>query len=208
MTTLSIGKRSVIAATVASLAMLATVTAQSAIAADFKASGKFADSVNFGDNPVLLNLQGGSFDGTYSMTGLPSGSAPVVLSNWLFNLRDSSGTIQKQFSDAFGDGAGAASSSGKDSLFFGNGGGYLLLDFASGFTGIGLIQTNPNAVTRMSSKTVAEATFDPFVAATELDIVSGRSEAIPTPALLPGLIGLSVAALRKRRGVQPSATEV
>jgi hypothetical protein len=212
MTIFSVRKYGAIAATVASLSILASVAAQSATAADFKASGKFSDTVNFfGGDLDVLNLEGGTFDGIYSATGLPSGSDPVVVSNWLFNLRDRSGTVLRQFSDSFGDGAGFSSSPAKDSLAFGNDYGYILLDFAPGFTGIGAIQVNSSGETGMSSKTVGETViFDDdgsfYNALTELDIVSGSSEAIPTPALLPGLMGMGVAAFRKRRGeVQPAA---
>jgi hypothetical protein len=202
-----------IASGVVGLSMLAAVAAQPATAADFTVSGKFAPEVNFGANPLLLNLQGGSFDGTYSVDGLPftlvddynlSVDNPVTLSNWLFNLRDSSGAILNTFSDSLGDGAGSSAEFDKDSLFFGNSAGYIRLEFAPGFTGIGPINTSfPDS--GISSKTVStELVFDEFTGNsfeynTELDIISGESKSVPTPMLLPGLIGMGVAAFRRRR---------
>jgi hypothetical protein len=215
MRTLSLGKNSAIAATIG-LSIMAAGVVQPASAADFRASGKFADAVNGGienANPELVRLQGGSFDGTYSVDGLPLTAAspdPVTPSSWSFNLKDKFGEIVKSFSSsssALYTGAGSSPySAEKISLFFGEAAGYLLFDFASDFTGIGPIQVNlPNKYGE-SSKTVAEAQYDDdgnvIFKATELDIVSGSSESVPTPVLLPGLIGMGVSAFKRRVAMQ------
>jgi hypothetical protein len=209
MRTLSLGKNSAIAATIG-LSMLAAGVVQPAAAADFKASGRFADAVNFGNNPELLNLQGGSFDGTYSIDGVSLTPASSTVTSFLFNLRNSSGIVVKRFSDAIGDGAGFSFSPEKVSLGLGNGEGYLALDFAPDFSGTGPIKVNLPLETGMSSKTVSEDKYSDVgvlvFGRTELDVVSGSIESVPTPALLPGLIGIGISAFRKRRGeVEPAA---
>jgi hypothetical protein len=214
MTIFSVRKYGAIAATVTSLSVLVTIAAQPATAADFTASGRFADTVNFGNNPDLLNLTGGSFDGTYSTNDLPmSAGGAATISSWRFNLRNSIGTLLKVFSsDTPGYGAGGGSNGVTDYLAFGNNAGYLRLEFASGFTGTGPIRVNLPSETGMFSKIVTQEVFRdfndeiPIYGQTELDIVSGSSQSVPTPALLPGLVGMGVAAFRRRRGeVQPAA---
>jgi hypothetical protein len=217
-----------IAASFISLSLLAAVAAQPAAAADFTVSGKFAPEVTFGVNSILLNLKDGSFDGTYSVDGLPfpivndvNGyiANPVTLSNWLFNLRNSSGAILNTFSSSSPfDSADSSAEFDKDSLFFRNPTGYMRLEFAPGFTGIGPVNISLAPDQGNSSKTVAaEFARDEFgnfilnefgnkyYRYPGLDIISGESKSVPTPALLPGLIGMGVAAFRKRRAEVPVA---
>jgi hypothetical protein len=209
-----------IAASVVGLSMLAAVAAQPSAAADFTASGRFADTAyRIGSpadplHPVLVSLQGGSFDGTYSTNDLPMTTGSAAISSWSFNFRDSSGTpvVYPFDSTISGFDAGGGTNGTTDSLGFGNSAGYLLLEFASSFTGTGAIQVSTMPDT--SSRTVTEAgTYainggvPIYYAKTGLNIVSGSSQAVPTPALLPGLIGLGVAALRKRRGEVQTASD-
>jgi hypothetical protein len=157
-------------------------------------------------NPDIESLQGGSFDGTYSIDEVsPIPGANVT--SFFFNLRKSNGDVVRRFSNLFtGNGAGFSFSSNKVSLGLGNTGGYLALDFAPSSSGIGPIQVNLPNKSGMSSKTVAGAGGG--YRSTELDIVSGSIESVPTPALLPGLIGLGVATLRKQRGAVEAVTGV
>jgi hypothetical protein len=112
----------------------------------------------------------------------------------------------KRFSDAIGDGAGFSFSPEKVSLGLGNGEGYLALDFAPDFSGTGPIKVNLPPQTGMSSKTVSEDQYNDVgvlvFRRSELDVVSGSIESVPTPLLLPGLIGMGISAFKRRVAVQ------
>jgi hypothetical protein len=145
MTILSVRKYGAITATVASLSILATVTIQPATAASFTASGNFGSVLYGGSDPLLQQLAGGSFDGTYSVTGLPIGSGSINFSSWLLNLRNGSGTILQTLSNSL-PGSSAFAEQGSayyglgDVLAFQDASYQLQLEFAPGFTGTGAIR--------------------------------------------------------------------
>lgn len=124
------------------------------------------------------NQGGGGFGSTTFLTTAPG--AGQVSFDWLYNTLDADGPsfdpfgyILNGFFTQLTDNAGANSQSGTASF-------NVLLGDIFGFE----VQTTDNIAGR------ATATISNFSA----------PEPIPTPALLPGLIGLGAAALRKRKG--------
>jgi hypothetical protein len=147
---------------------------------------------------LLQQLAGGSFDGTYSVTGLPIGSGSINFSSWLLNLRNGSGTILQTLSNSL-PGSSAFAEQGSayyglgDVLAFQDASYQLQLEFAPGFTGTGAIRPGQRGssysahLTRSGSSAIL--------------LTSGSSQSV-----LPGLVGMGVAAFRRRRGeVQPAA---
>lgn len=62
----------------------------------------------------------------------------------------------------------------------------------------------------IQSASIQASSFGGYVSTEGLDNVriATKATAVPTPALLPGLIGMGVAAFRKRRKAQTEAVEV
>jgi len=212
MATLSALKGGVIAASAVSLFIFSPGTGQPVVAAVFTASGRFASDFTFdtskppvGDPLVkaLAEDSGGSFDGVYSVTGLPVGSNTIPISSWLFHLRNSSGTILRTLSSSqSGSSANVFQVNGTyglgDVLLFADSDYQLQLEFAPGFTGTGPIR--PVQVGSFSA--LLKRTSDQSLIG--IGIASGSSQPIPTPALLPGLIGMGLGVWRRRKAQTPS----
>ncbi|WP_190683104.1 PEP-CTERM sorting domain-containing protein [Nostoc sp. FACHB-110] len=132
------------AVTALGVAMLASVGSTSAHAATFKTftiSGNFKPQAAIGSTGIAVSLQGGTFDGTYTVDidKLPT-STQVPLTSWLINLRDTSNNILRQFSNTFvGNTGQVVGNSLKFTNSIGAGDGEstesLGLTFPSGFTG-------------------------------------------------------------------------
>ena len=186
----------------------------------FGSTGDFVNSANAGSNPLATRYVNGSFDGTYTIDG----TLPVVgfggnLSSWTINLRDEIGNVLTTFSSTANVGAlvgggyiypyypTPTSPPTYTQILIGeNNKGSLELYFPGNFNGTGEIApiTSPESFTSYFLDT------SDLQNPVGIRIESARSEllssspAIPTPALLPGLIGMGVATLRKRREITAS----
>ncbi len=182
-----------------STAVLGVATAD---AATLNISGTFGSTNNFGgiSSTVASQFINGSFDGTFTGT-LPTSANPAsLLDSWHINLRNSVGQILTTLSNANNPGdpnnvpfAGAVTNGTDTELEF-------------------LKSSNPQSEGFFFVFTNSTGQFNPSYGGiyvdgngNGIDVASGSVTAVPTPALLPGLIGLGAAALRRRKTTKVAA---
>lgn len=111
------------AVTAIGIAMLASVGNAPAHAVNlqtFNLSGQFASQALNGSTGIAVDLENGSFDGSYTVDLDLLPTAPgtdVELTNWIINLRDTSNNILKTFSSSI---AGHTGQAVNDGLLFTN----------------------------------------------------------------------------------------
>lgn len=150
------------------LVAVATLSVTASNAATYVLSGNFGTTVYTGP------LNGGSFTGTYNLTGQTIGSYDIFLRNVAGNTMaeltnaNSSSAFLKNFG-----------SSGFDAIQFINSPAQniLSLDFSSGFTGVGAVVPFPQGFPYASFGTIGGQT-----AQTTSTVVNGFSAAVPEPA--------------------------
>jgi hypothetical protein len=195
-----------LAAAAASFAVLASVGTTPAKAANFSLSGRFAPTAVTGSTGLTVQLQNGSFDGTYSYSGgdVPAGSS-ASLSSWLINLRNASNTILKTYSSSVAGNAasifGQPSGSNTNFLLFFDSNSQLQLAFPTDFAGIGNLTTNntfPSAMfTYFPNRTASNRTTTGMLNATS-------ATSVPEPLTVGGtMIAAGVGmALKKKAAAQ------
>lgn len=188
-------------------ASIAGFSGNPAHAVDFSLSGTFSTVRGCDEfisitptacNPFTLvnQLVGGSFDGTYSTSGnLPVGSL-TPLSNVSINLRNAAGDIVTTYTSGF---------VGNNVLSFSNNAfSFLELRFSAGFNG-NATSIFPSFL-RQNAAGFGSTTIGAI--GTSVPISTDPPTPIPTPALLPGLIGMGIAAICKRKAEQKETVEV
>lgn len=144
-----------------------------------------------------------SVTGTFNQLNSQLGAQPWWTGDFSFDSTDSSADKATQFSNAAQSGFTQANSglgllfafdTRKDISFFEFTGTFGSIRFGfendavlsrfEGSSGAGLFVADPNLPLQYAV----------------LDAASGDADAIPTPALLPGLLGVAAAAIRKRNG--------
>ena len=150
------------------LVAVATLAVTASNAATFVLSGNFGTTVYTGP------LNGGSFAGTYNLTGQAIGSYDIF-------LRNISGNTVAELTNANSSAAFHRNygSSGFDALQFINSPAQniLSLDFSSGFTGVGAVVPFPQGFPYTSFSTIGGQT-----AQTTSTVTNGFSAAVPEPA--------------------------
>jgi hypothetical protein len=190
------------ALTAISVAMLATVgTAKiaPATAATFTINGRFATQSEAGSSGLAVNLQGGSFDGTYEVDGLPAvANNVVILKSWQVNLRNPLGNILKTYSSTLPNlGAGVFGQydrTNTDVLLFADINSQFQLNFPTGFIGKGAVlprSVNPAGTVYPSAYFVYNNGRG-FRETARLNVVSGESKSVPEPSAVAaiGIFGL------------------
>lgn len=81
-------------------------------------------------------------------------------------------------------------------------------DFFSAYLFKGLPSSINSGTFKVSGVTTDSGKPDKHAGLSHLSVYSSNTQAVPTPALLPGLIGMGVAALRKRKGNSEESAEV
>jgi hypothetical protein len=186
-----------VAAMTASTIATALIGEQRASAANFRVSGTLG-SVRGCDsilsitptacNPfTLVNaLVGGSFEGTYSTNATLPTSGLVSLSNVAITLRNAAGNTVLTY---------ASGSVGNSFLDFSdNAFNFLDLQFPANFNGSG-----STVFGRFQQNAAGFGSTS--ISATGISVSLDPPAPIPTPALLPGLIGMGLAAYQKRKSI-------
>ncbi|WP_017654364.1 PEP-CTERM sorting domain-containing protein [Fortiea contorta] len=196
-----------LAAAAASFALLASVGNASAKAADFSLSGRFASTAVNNSTALPVQLQNGSFDGTYSYSGgAVSAGSQASLSSWLINLRNASNTILKTYSSSLAGNIaginGKPSGSNSDFLIFSDSDTQLQLAFPTGFVGIGNLTTN-NTFSSGEFTFNAAGNANNFIGA-----ISATSTPVPEPLTVGGtLVAAGVGMALKKKAAAQKATQ-
>lgn len=170
-----------LAVTTTGVAVLVSIGTTPASAADLTLSGKFG---SYFDSP----LDNGSFDGVYSLRGLPENSgSSLVIDSFLVNLRDATGAIVASLNSQDPGSSGYISSySGYDDLSLGDGNSTIDLNFDSGFRGTGSVTPTPTNLFSRDFPSLASAN------GVFANVASGVSVPVPEPS---NLGDMAVAAL-------------
>lgn len=174
-------------------------------ATTYSLSGSFSDNFAPGDSStssIVENLVNGSFSGSYSVEGglPPAGpNGDLSLSSFLVTLFQKDGfTALTTFSSDNGDFGGIFDDSDADLLNFANSDGLLQLVFNDGFNGSA--STEPLIGFSSTGFAVFGNEFEGSIDA------SGESQQVPTPALLPGLMGISASLWKRKKDEKKKAT--
>jgi len=183
-----------------------------ALAATFGLSGKFNQKAEPGTTGFVLQLEGGSFDGYYSTFDvdnlpIPSNSS-IGLKDWSINVRDAQKNVLEILepgTHSVGTLIGHSPQWNDDVLVIGNGSNTpqshaFQLVFSPNFSGNGSVLV-PGSPSYQGSYVPSAYYAYPFKPDT-IGVAEARSQEIPTPALLPGLIGMGIAVWKKRKGSQ------
>lgn len=183
---------------VASTVCLSPTIAEAATT--YSLSGSFSNTFNEGNlstSSIVKDLAGGSFSGSYSIEGgLPSTEPEDFLfpSSFLVTLfKADSSTALTTFSSDSGDFGVISDDDNADFLNFVNEYGLLQLVFENGFNGTASTQSSIG----LSPSGFAVFNADEF--AGSIGVISGESKQVPTPALLPGLMGISASLWKRKR---------
>jgi hypothetical protein len=162
--------------------------------ADFAVSGTFGP-----DTQGVSGLAGGSYDGTFSVHGLPaSNGGSITLDSFTLNLKDAGGTTVETLTNTAGDLGGVYGNfnfSGLDELLFikSGGGSGLELGFAMPFNGAGSI---------IGDRSLGFVYNGPSLTLVDVASGSSRVRSVPEPSSL-WLSGSAVALCHvfgRRRG--------
>jgi len=185
----------ILASIVTGFAMLATFGSASASATEFNLSGTLAPT-DFADT---TGLAGGSFDGTFSLTGgAVSATSTEFLSSFSINLLIGNTIVDTFNSNNPGNSGSIVGNSGYDQLLLQNTDTGLQLLFPTNFDGTGSLTTNGSIFYSSSPSSglllVTSATSSPI------------SQSVPEPSMIAGTIAagaaLMMARLKKQKAFQ------
>jgi|GEM_PF-6867209 len=163
-------------------------------AAQFTFSGRFANQAVSGSTGLAVQLQGGSFEGTYEVDGLPAGNITTVnLKSWQVYLRNPLGNVLKTYSsNAPNLGAavfGQYDNTNTDVLLFADVNSQFQLNFTKGFVGKGTVlleAVNPTGTVYPSAAFIYEASRNAPPTGI-IHVASGESKSVPEPSTAAGL---------------------